>query len=252
MAHVGFLQLVLVACVGVAAGFLNIVAGGGSLLTLPIMSFIGIDLGIANATNRVAIFLQDFTAMLFYSKRGEIKWRGVMAYILPIVAGALAGTLSAIYISPKAFRIITAVAISLMGLMLIARPKMWDDPTGKPIPASARTAALFAVGLYGGFLQAGVGFLIIWAIVGGCKLDLKSANILKVILITVYNLLSIVLFASHGMIYWTAAAALAVGTVTGGNIGARFNLSGDKKHIRYVLTAAVLVCAAKILFDTLK
>jgi uncharacterized membrane protein YfcA len=252
VAHVGFIQLVLVACVGVAAGFLNIVAGGGSLLTLPIMNFIGIDLGIANATNRVAIFLQDFTAMLFYSKRGEIEWRGVMSYILPVVAGALVGTLSAIYISPHAFRIITAVAISLMGLLLIAKPEMWDEPTGEPMSFAGRTAALFAVGVYGGFLQAGVGFLIIWTIVGGCKMDIKHANILKVILIAVYSVLSIVLFALHGMIYWTAAAALAAGTVAGGNIGARFNLNGDKKHVRYVLTAAVLICAAKILYDALK
>lgn len=252
MANPDILRLVLIAVTGVVAGFFNVIAGGGTLLTLPMLSFIGIDLGIANATNRVSIVCQNISAISLYGKNGEVRLREVRAFALPIIAGAVVGTISAIYISPRAFRIITTVSISAMAVLLLVKPKMFDAPSGTPISSAARNLSLFGVGLYGGFLQAGVGFVMIMTLVGGCKLDIKRANIIKVVAIAIYNVLSVALFASHGMINWTVAAALAVGSVTGGNIGARYNLKGDKKHLRVILTAAVLACAAKMLYDTLK
>ena len=87
-----------------------------------------------------------------------------------------------------------------------------------------RNIALFFSGMYGGFLQAGVGFFLIWAIVGGCKKNIKEANVIKIVVVAIYTVLSLLIFASFNMVNWTAAAALAAGSVTGGNIGARFNL----------------------------
>ncbi|MDO5562281.1 MAG: sulfite exporter TauE/SafE family protein [Synergistaceae bacterium] len=252
MEFTNYLPLLLVTATGVAAGFLNVLAGGGSLLSLPMLNFIGLDLGIANATNRVAILCQNLSAMGLYQKRGEIKWREVWAYALPAVAGAIIGTLTAIYIPPKAFRIIAAISISFMGILLVAKPKMWDNPDGLPLPPAGRAAALFGTGLYGGFLQAGVGFFLIWAIVGGCKKNLKEANILKIVVVAIYTMASLLLFASFGMVNWTAAVALAIGNMIGGNLGARFNLKGDKKWLRWILTIAVIVSAVKIFFDVFR
>lgn len=249
---VKFLPLILVTLAGAIAGFINVLAGGGSLLSLPMLNFIGLDLGIANATNRVAILCQNLSAMGLYQKRGEIRWREVWSYALPAVVGAIIGTLTAIYIPPKAFRIIAAVSISLMGLLLVAKPKMWDDPDGFPLPPAARAAALFGTGLYGGFLQAGVGFFLIWAIVGGCKKDIKEANVLKIVVVAIYTMASLLLFASFGMVNWTAAIALAIGNVVGGNLGARFNLKGDKKWLRWILTITVVISAGKIFFDVFR
>lgn len=246
------LKIMLVAATGVLAGFVNVLAGGGSLLTLPMLSFCGMDLGIANATNRISILFQNFSAISLYQKKGEIEWREIARYAVPAVIGAVAGTLTAIYISPKAFKLIAGISIALMGILLVAKPKMWDEPSGKPLGSVSGFFALFGVGLYGGFLQAGVGFLLIWALVGGCKLQLRRANIVKVIVVAFYTIASVLLFASHGMINWFFAFVLAAGTVTGGQLGASFNLKGDKKKLRLVVTAAVFISAAKIIFDAIR
>lgn len=244
------ISILLVVAVGIVAGFFNVIAGGGSLLSLPALDFIGLELGVANATNRVSILCQNLSAIFLYQKHREIKWSEIFPYIVPAVIGAIIGTLSAVYMPQKAFRILAAVSISTMGILLASKPKMWENPTGNPLSPHARIAAMFAIGIYGGFLQAGVGFLIIWVVVGGCKKDLKEANITKVVVVAIYSVVSIVLFASFSMVRWTAAAALALGSIIGGNLGAHFNLRGDKKWIHWILTVAVFISAAKIFFDT--
>ena len=160
----GIYLLMLAMLTGAAAGFLNVTAGGGSLITLPVINFIGLDLGVANATNRVSILIQNLSAMRHYHSKGEIDMREAASFVLPAVAGAVAGTLAAVYMPSKIFRIIASLSIFSMGYLLAAKPRMWDEPKGDPLSFPLRTAALFAVGIYGGFLQAGVGFLLVWTI----------------------------------------------------------------------------------------
>ena len=245
-------QLTLAMLTGLAAGFLNVTAGGGSLLTLPILNFIGLDLGVANATNRVSILVKNLSAMRHYHSKGEIDFRDALSYVIPAAAGAAAGTLTAVYMPSKTFRIIAALSIFSMGYLLAAKPKMWDEPKGEPLSMPMRSAALFAVGIYGGFLQAGVGFLLIWAISGGCRKNLKEANILKIVVVAFYTMASLALFASFGMVDWKTAFTLAIGSAAGGNVGARFNLSADMRYTRWILTSAVLVSSVKMLLDAFR
>jgi len=246
----GIFTLILTLLTGLVAGFLNVTAGGGTLLTLPVLNFIGLDLGVANATNRVSILFQNLSAMRHYHLKGEIKWNKAVSYILPAVAGAVLGTLSAVYLPSKIFRIIAALSIFSMGYLLATKPQMWDNPKGNPFSKSKSMIVLFFVGIYGGFLQAGVGFLLIWAITGGCKKTLKEANVIKVVVVAIYTMASLALFASFGMVNWKAACVLALGSAVGGNAGARFNLNADKRLIRWILTAVVFISSIKILFDT--
>ena len=246
------LTLLLTMLTGIAAGFLNVTAGGGTILTLPILNFIGLDLGVANATNRVSILFQNLSAIRHYHQNGKIDWKEAVTYILPATAGAILGTLSAVYMPPKVFRIIAAISIFSMGILLATKPKMWDAPEGEPLSPPKRTAALFFVGIYGGFLQAGVGFLLIWAISGGCKKTLREANVLKITVVAFYTMASLALFASFGLVDWTAAFALALGSVIGGNAGARFNLNADQRIIRWILTAVVMISSAKMMADAFR
>ncbi len=244
--------LILAMLTGAAAGFLNVTAGGGTLLTLPVLSFMGLDLGVANATNRVSILFQNISAMKHYHTKGEIDPKEAASYALPALVGAIAGTLSAVYMPSKVFRVIAALSIFSMGSLLVTKPKMWDEPKGDPLSPAMRSAALFAVGIYGGFLQAGVGFLLIWAISGGCKKNLKDANVLKIVVVAVYTIASLGLFVSFGMVEWRTAFALALGSSAGGNIGARFNLNADIRYIRWILTAVIFISSAKMLLDTFR
>lgn len=246
----GIFTLILTLLTGLAAGFLNVTAGGGSLLTLPVLNFIGLDLGVANATNRVSILFQNLSAMRHYHLKREINWREALSYVLPAVVGAVIGTLSAVYLPSKIFRIIAALSIFSMGYLLAAKPQMWDNPKGTQFSENKRMFVLFLVGIYGGFLQAGVGFLLIWAITGGCKKTIKEANVIKTVVVSIYTIASLVLFVSFGMVNWKVASVLVLGSIAGGNVGARFNLSADKRLIRWILTAVVFISSIKILFDT--
>ena len=244
--------LLLTMLTGLVAGFLNVTAGGGTILTLPILNFIGLDLGVANATNRVSILFQNLSAIRHYHQNGKIDWREAATYIFPAIAGAILGTLSAVYMPPRVFRIIAAISIFSMGILLVAKPKMWDAPQGEPLSLPKRIAALFLVGIYGGFIQAGVGFLLIWAISGGCKKNIKEANVLKITIVAFYTMASLALFASFGMVNWTAAFALALGSVIGGNAGARFNLKANDRVIRWILTGVVLISSIKMMIDAFR
>lgn len=244
--------LLLIMLTGLVAGFLNVTAGGGTILTLPILNFIGLDLGVANATNRVSILFQNLSAIRHYHQNGKIDWREAATYIFPAIAGAILGTLSAVYMPPRVFRIIAAISIFSMGILLVAKPKMWDAPQGEPLSLPKRIAALFLVGIYGGFLQAGVGFLLIWAISGGCKKNLREANVLKITIVAFYTMASLALFASFGMVNWTAAFALALGSAIGGNAGARFNLKANDRVIRWILTGVVLISSIKMMIDAFR
>ena len=244
--------LLLTMLTGLVAGFLNVTAGGGTILTLPILNFIGLDLGVANATNRVSILFQNLSAIRHYHQNGKIDWREAATYIFPAIAGAILGTLSAVYMPPRVFRIIAAISIFSMGILLVAKPKMWDAPQGEPLSLPKRIAVLFLVGIYGGFLQAGVGFLLIWAISGGCKKNLREANVLKITIVAFYTMASLALFASFGMVNWTAAFALALGSVIGGNAGARFNLKANDRVIRWILTGVVLISSIKMMIDAFR
>ncbi len=244
--------LLLTMLTGLVAGFLNVTAGGGTIITLPILNFIGLDLGVANATNRVSILFQNLSAIRHYHQNGKIDWREAATYIFPAIAGAVMGTLSAVYMPPRVFRIIAAISIFSMAILLVAKPKMWDAPQGEPLSLPKRTAALFLVGIYGGFIQAGVGFLLIWAISGGCKKNIKEANVLKITIVAFYTMASLALFASFGMVNWTAAFALAFGSVIGGNAGAMFNLKANDRVIRWILTGVVLISSIKMMIDAFR
>lgn len=242
-------MLILTMLTGSVAGFLNVTAGGGSMLTLPILNFIGLDLGVANATNRVSILFQNLSAIKHYHQKEKIDWKGSTAYILPAIAGAILGTLSAVYMPQRTFHIISAILFLFMGILLIAKPKMWDAPEGVSLSLPKKIAALFLVGIYGGFLQAGVGFLLLWVISGGCKKNLKDANVLKITIVAFYTMVSLALFASFGMVNWRVAFALAFGSAIGGNAGARFNLKANNRIIRWILTAIVLISSVKMMID---
>ena len=118
---------ILIFVSGILSGFLNTVAGGGSLLVLPLLVFSGLDMGVANATNRVAILLQSVTASRSFIREGALDVRQILPIALPAVLGSLAGTFVAIQLDEKMLRGLIALVISVMALLLVFRPAMWEE-----------------------------------------------------------------------------------------------------------------------------
>lgn len=245
--------LVLLILGGVAAGFVNTLAGGGSFLTLPLLVFAGLDASVANGTNRVAVLLQSLVASWAFGRRGLLPGaRQTAALVLPALAGAALGAWLAIEIPEPVLRgLIGAVLLAAIPVVLHPEGGSGRDavvPPRAPRRCGAGLALLlFLCGFYGGFLQAGVGFLLLATLVPIGGLDLVRANAVKVLLIALYTVTALPLFVASGQVHLLAGLLLGAGNMIGAHIGARLAVRAGARVIRWVLVAALAVAAAALL-----
>ena len=238
--------LLLLMVVGCAAGAINVMAGGGSALTLPALILLGLDAGTANGTNRVAILVQNISATTSFQRQGLANLKKSLGYACWAIPGAVAGTLVAVRAPDGWFeRILGIVMILVVLSMVLPRRKRSDDLTkhrsrwGGPM--------LLGVGFYGGFIQVGVGFLFMATFYHLLHMTLVQTTVHKVIIILVYTLPTLLIFAVTGHVNWLMGSILAVGNATGAWLAARITVTKGEKAIRVVLTVAILVMAAKML-----
>jgi uncharacterized membrane protein YfcA len=234
---------------GLAAGFINVVAGGGSLLTLPLLIVLGLPPAVANGTNRVAIVAQNIVAVAKFRREGIDDLRLGLRLSVPAVIGALIGSQLAVFTPDRWFKTILAgVMVVVLVSLLRGKSKTSEDPTAEQLGHRRwQLPMMFVVGLYGGYIQAGVGYLLLFAlsVVGG--LSLVRSNSLKVIIVGAYMVPSLLVFIANGKVAWVPAAALTVGNALGGWLGSAFSIKKGDRWIRWVLAAAVLALVGKLL-----
>ena len=245
-----FWQLPLLFVAGVVAGILNVLAGGGSLLTLPLLIFMGLPSAVANGTNRIAIFCQNIFAIQGFRKRGVMPLELALLCTPPALLGSWIGANLAITLDDQLFnRLLAVIMIGVLIFTAVDPMKRFrqEEVVFSGLRKSLLVLSFFAVGIYGGFVQAGVGFLVITALlVHG--LDLVRINAIKVFVIFAYTFIALGVFVYHGQVDYTLGLALAAGNSVGGMIGPK--LAVDKGHdwIKKVVSLTVLVFALKLLF----
>ena len=239
-------QLFLLAGVGVLSGFLNVMAGGGSLLALPVLIFLGLPGNVANGTNRVAIVAQNASAVTSFFKKGYADLRTMLTLALCAVPGAALGAYLGTQVSGELFnRILGGLMILL--LILMSRKQRDTEVTEQPKRLVLGHILMVAVGFYGGFIQAGVGFFLMAVLYRVVGLDLIRVNAFKVFIVGIYTLVALAIFADKGQVLWLLGAALAVGTTAGGWIGAHFTVKRGEGLIRVVLNVVLVVMAIRLL-----
>lgn len=241
----------LAVLVGVIAGAVNTLAGSGSLLTLPMLMALGLPAGMANATNRVGILVQNSVAIAALGRAaGAPDRRMLLALIAPTIFGAGLGAYAATLVSDLAMDRVIAGVLIAAALVALARPKRWlkDSVDDEPVRPWVYLA-LFVVGLYGGFVQAGVGILLLIALVTGGRLAPVPANLVKLWAVLLFTLPAIGVFAFSNKIDWGLGALLAVGQGLGAFAAARFARKSENagRWIRYAVVTVALLSAAKIL-----
>ncbi len=228
---------------GLIAGVLNVLAGGGSFLTLPILIFLGLPAITANGTNRVGILLQNVAATASFQSEGVLDWRFAARMAVPAVIGAACGTLVALHTGETSFRRILATLMIVITLWTL-----WNPGGGKKVrrasPALMATG-FFLIGLYGGFVQAGVGFLIL-SLTSVAGFDLVRGNAIKVLLVLLFTTVSLSIFAWNGQVVWTMGLVLAGGTILGGLAGARLTILKGHTWVRGVVTLVVILMAIRL------
>lgn len=243
-------QALILILVGSLAGFLNVLAGGGSLLTLPVLIFLGLPAAVANGTNRVAIFFQNIAAISGFRRQGIFPARLALICSVPALAGSYVGANLAIEIDDLLFkRILALIMIGVLILTMVdpARRLKLEMAHFTPLRTLVLLLSFFAIGVYGGFVQAGVGFIIITGLlVHG--LDLVRINAIKVIVIFGFTMVALGVFIYHGQVNYGLGLALAVGNSIGGWVATHVAVKKGHEWIKRLVSVTVLIFALKLLF----
>lgn len=244
-----FWKVLLLFGVGTMAGFINVMAGGGSSLTLPALIFLGLDGAMANGTNRVAIMLQNFFAVLSFRKRKFHQYHRSFQLTLMTLPGAIIGALLAVNITDVWFKKILSIVLIgiVISMFFPVMKKKVSGTSAEGIKTWVIYPVMFGIGFYGGFIQAGVGFLFMAALYHILKLDLVHVNMHKVFIVMVYTIPALCIFVFTGNVNWILGLCLAVGNSFGAWWGAHFAVKGGEKIIRYILAVAILIMALKLL-----
>jgi uncharacterized membrane protein YfcA len=229
---------------GLVAGVVNTLAGGGSLLTVPLLGFVGLPGSLANGTNRVGVLLQNGVASWGFWREGVSGVRTALPLLAPVATGALLGAFTISRVSDAVFeRAFGVVMLVLLVPMLRARPA---GPARAPLAALPRTLLFFGIGAFGGAFQAGVGILLLYALSAGGE-DLVRGNAAKVVLNFCFSLLVLPIFVSAQQVALPEALALGSGFAAGGVAGPRIAVRGGERVIRPVLACAVVALAGRML-----
>jgi len=246
MGWTGYLLLFGVGCV---AGTLNVIAGGGSFLTLPALMFLGLPAGLANGTNRVGILLQNIGAVWGFDREGVMDRSALLWATLPATAGGALGAFTALAISDQLFKRILALLMVGLSLWSLWAPKRSKESASSPASRLFIGIGFFFVGIYGGFVQAGVGFLVL-AVTTAAGLDLVRGNAVKVLSILGVTALSLAIFAFNDRVDWPLGLALGAGTIVGSQIGVRLTIAKGDRWLRTAVTTMVILFAVKLWIDS--
>ncbi len=230
---------------GIFAGAINAMAGGGSMLTVPLLVLAGVPGGSANGSNRVGILTSNISALLSYRRQGVEVESGSLTPILgPALLGSIIGAFGISELTDETFERIFGLLIVPLVILTVRKPRV--DPEADPWPIAGTVAVFFGIGLYAGAIQAGVG-LILLAALSRAGLDLVTANVVKLVFLISATAVALPVFILQGQVRWGPAIVLAIGLSIGGWIGARLAVRGGERWIRVVMIVASLALAARLL-----
>ena len=244
------LKLIFLICIGFIAGIINTIAGGGSLLTLPMLIFMGLPSSIANGTNRIAILIQNFFSTAGFKSKGIQTfpfsiWMGVSA-LLGAIVGAYLG---AIYFKDEIFNKILAVVMILIVIYMIFKPKTvfteFHERTSDKY-FWFQIIAFFFIGIYGGFIQAGTGIFIILALNSIGHISLVKTNAIKAVVVILYTLSALAIYAYNNKIDYTMGLTLAIGNASGAWLASRYSVKKGDGLVRWFLIVMVSIMALKL------
>ena len=238
----------LLVAAGIFAGVVNTLAGGGSFVILPILIGLGLPPTVANGTSRVGVLLQGIGSVWGFERAKVGGWGVTLRLALPMTAGAAAGAWAATRLDDALLRPLIGAVLLGWAVVLAFRPGRFLQPPPAPAPLSWWGAlAAAAIGAYGGFLQAGVGFPLLALLVPGLGYPAVTANAIKVRVVLIYSAAALPIFIGAGQVAWREGLALAAGTAAGGWLGARWQLRAGAGLVRWATLVMVALGGAMML-----
>ena len=244
-------QTIILIVIGLTAGVINTLAGGGSNLSLPALMMFGLPADIANATNRVSVLMQSITATRGFYKHKKIETAAVKDSFFPLLIGGLAGAITASYLNVELLKPLLLGTMISVSLWVVFKSDTKTDEQSKRkscFESKLALLATFAAGFYGGFVQAGVGFVLIATFVGALNYDLLRANAMKVVATVIFTSIALMVFIFRDQVAWLPGILLGIGSMIGAQIAVRFAVDVKAKTLKImVLVMTFFVSAAALI-----
>lgn len=240
-------HILLLLGLGLVSGFINVVAGGGSVLTIPALIFIGLEASVANGTNRIAILVQSGTAViaLWSEVKNNLKLYFQLAMLT--IPGSIAGAFLAINVSNKFLEVIIGIVMILVIITIVYPVKKVKNPEPEKTLSLKVQISLILAGIYGGFLQIGIGFVLMAIFHRLMKYDLVRVNIMKVFVVSIFTLPALLIFILNGKVVLLPGLFLALGNAVGAWLSAKISLKRGEKFVRFFLIVAVILMSLQLL-----
>lgn len=229
---------------GLVAGTINTIAGGASLLTVPLLVLAGVPGNTANGSNRLGVITSSAAAAYEFRRKGVSDLAFVWRVLPPVLVGSLCGSLIVSQLSDSTFERVFGILMIPILILSVRKPKVQSSEKGWPLLVTI--AVFFAIGLYGGAFQAGIGLLLLVAL-SRSGMNLVTANSVKVMVNLGVSLVALPVFITQGFFALIPAITLAVGFALGGVLGAKISVKGGERIIRPVMIAAVIALSGRLI-----
>lgn len=244
-----WIDAVILIVSGMLAGFINVMAGGGSVISLSVLLMMGLPANVANGTNRIAIVLQNIAATSSFHAQQKLDVKRGLWLALPAVAGAIVGAVIAADVDQGIIEKAIGVVLLFMLFFILYKPQRWLQEqlqlTSQKV-SFTQMLVFFFIGVYGGFIQVGVGYFLLAGLVLNAGYELVKANALKVFIVLLYTPLAIVVFVLNNQVDWLYGITLAVGTVMGGVLGTRLAVSKGAGFVRWIIVVVIILMSLKL------
>ncbi|PLX13676.1 MAG: hypothetical protein C0598_03050 [Marinilabiliales bacterium] len=243
------LEIILLIVAGVMVGFINTLAGGGSIVSLSVLMALGLPPTLANGTNRIAIFIQTFVATSSFKQQKVLDTKKAFHMAIPATIGSLVGAFIAVDINEDVFEKAIGVIMLIMLVFIFYNPKkyIYGNKEVEEKPVSWKTYVIFFfIGVYGGFIHMGVGYFLLTAIVLGAGYDLVKANAIKVFVVLAYVPFSLGVFIYYGEVDWLYGFVLAIGNVVGAFVASRLAVSKGVEFVKWVIVIVILLTSGQM------
>jgi len=238
---------------GVVVGFINTLAGGGSTLMYPVLIFLGMPIHTAIGTSRVSFIAQGLFSVAGFKSKGIFLFPFNLYVAISSLFGGLLGAWISLQVSGEKMTKILVIVMVIIAILILFQSKIKYDKLEKKITGKSIWISMiifFFIGLYGGFIQAGTGFLVIIALMLYNRLSITEANSIKGLVVLIFTIPALFLYIKANHVNWAAGLILALGTAIGAWLTSRWSVKIPEKYIRGFLTFMILFLAIKLWFTS--
>jgi len=242
-------EIILIIIAGILVGFINTLSGGGSVISLSLLILLGLPANIANGTNRISIFFQTFSSVGSFTRQKMFDSLRPVWLSIPATAGAVIGAYLAVDVNEKVIEIAIAIAMGVIMFFLFYKPDKWMKENKTLLEKPLRWwqfLVFFLIGFYGGFIQVGVGYFLLMALMLGIGYDLVKANAVKNLIVFFYAIFALLVFIIDGKVNYLYGLILSAGSIIGALLASYLAVKKGGGFIRVVILISVILTLLQI------